>query len=339
MAVVKADGYGHGATEAARKALAAGADSLAVATIDEGAALRAAGIAAPVLLLSEPPPGAAADAVAEGLTPTVFTRESALDLSEAARRAERVVGFHLKVDTGMNRIGVAADDAVHFLLSLRGLPGLTLDGTFTHFATADVPGDWDLERQVVRFEEALENMKAAGFDPGVVHAANSAATVLAPRTHYDMVRCGIAVYGLHPSDSTKGRVELEPAMSVKAKVSQVKRVPMGEGVSYGLTWRASKPATVATLPLGYGDGVHRVLSNDMRVLLGGRECAQIGTICMDALMVEVPDGLDVSIGDEAAIVGIQGSAELTLDELATRAGTINYELACAFGMRLPRVHV
>ncbi len=339
MAVVKADGYGHGAPEVARTAMAAGADSLAVATSDEGAQLRAAGITAPILLLSEPPVGAAADAVAEGLTPTIFTRECAVDLSEAAREAERVVGFHLKVDTGMNRIGVAADDVVHLLLSLRGLPGLALEGAFTHFATADVVGDWDLERQAARFEETLENMRAAGFEPGVVHAANSAATVLAPRTHYDMVRCGIAVYGLHPADSTKGRIELEAAMRVKAQVSQVKRVPMGEGVSYGFTWRASKPTTVATLPLGYGDGVHRLLSNEMRVLLGGRECEQIGTICMDALMVEVPDGLDVSLGDEAVIVGTQGSAELTLDELAARASTINYELACAFGMRLARTHV
>jgi alanine racemase len=236
----------------------------------------------------------------------------------------------------MSRFGVVADDAVHFLLSLRGLPGLALEGVYTHFATAEVAGDWDFERQVTRFEQTLENLRAAGFDPGVVHAANSAATVLAPKTHYDMVRCGISIYGLHPADSTKGKVALSPAMSVKAEVTLVKRVPMGEGVSYGLTWRASRPTTVATLSLGYGDGVHRVLSNAIRVLVGDRECHQIGTICMDALMVEVPDGVDVSLGDEAVLVGSQGSSELTMDELARAAGTINYELACAFGMRLPR---
>ncbi|GAB4280117.1 MAG: alanine racemase [Coriobacteriia bacterium] len=339
MAVVKADGYGHGAVEIAKTALGAGAAVLGVATVDEGERLREAGIDAPVMVLAEAPPEAARDVVGLRLTPTVATREAALAISSAASEMGRVVGFHLKIDTGMHRIGVAHDEAASFLQSLVGLPGLRLEGVFTHFATADVPGDWDFEKQLERFKDSLAAVRAAGFDPGVAHAANSAATILAPSAHFDMVRCGIAVYGLHPSEATRERVDLRPAMSVKARVAAVREVGMGEGVSYGLTWRASGPTTIATLPLGYADGIHRVLSGRMRVLLGGRMCEQVGRVCMDQLMVEVPRGVGVGLGDEAVVVGEQSGKRLTLDELAEAAGTINYEMACAFAARLSRRYV
>jgi len=338
MAVVKADGYGHGAIPVARAALGAGADRLGVATVDEALRLREAGIEAPVHLLSEPP-GSAIDLIIEhGLTPTVTTRAFAGALGRAGAVLGIDIPYHLKIDTGMNRIGVPAAEAHEFAATIDGFPGLRLEGTMTHFATADVPGDWDFETQVERFSSALARMRDEGIDPGIVHAANSPATILHPEAHFDMVRCGIAIYGLHPSRDTCGEIELAPAMSVIARATLVKKVGMGEGVSYGLTWRAVAPTTIATLPLGYADGVHRVLSNNMEVLLGGVRCAQVGRVCMDQLMVEVPRGVAADEVDEAVLVGAQGSERILLDELAERAGTINYEMACAFGMRLPRAY-
>lgn len=336
MAVVKADGYGHGAVQAARAALSAGADWLGVATVAEAVALRDAGFAGPLLVLSEPPPESADVLVEAEIVPTVTTRSFAAALDAAARRAGTQARYHLKVDTGMNRIGIRVAELLDALVWLHQMPNLVADGVFTHFATADVPGDWDFELQVSRFTEALDVLRTEGFRPRLVHAANSAATILHPETHYGMVRCGIAIYGLHPSPASYGRIDLRPAMSVKARVSLVKRIGLGEGVSYGLTWRAAAPTTVATVPLGYADGVHRVLSNRMEVLIGGRRCKQIGRVCMDQLMVEVPNGVPVAEGDEVVLVGEQGAERILMDELAEAAGTINYEMACSFSLRLER---
>ena len=336
MAVVKADGYGHGAAEVAQAALAAGADRLGVATVDEGVALRKAGVTAPVQVLSEPPATSVSTLLRYGLRPALFSSEFAVALSRAADSAGAEVPFHLKVNTGMNRIGVEWAEAAAFARSLCDLPGIALEGVFTHFATADVPGDWDFERQLERFGKALGELRGCGIDPGIVHAANSPATILHPESHFGMVRCGIALYGLQPCDATRGRIDLRPAMSVKARVIQVRRVPMGEGVSYGLTWRAASPTVVATLPLGYADGVRRALSGQMRVLLGGVECRQVGRVCMDQLMFEVPRGVEAAVGDEAVIVGCQRDATLTIDDQAALLGTINYEVACGYGARLAR---
>ncbi len=336
VAVVKADGYGHGAVQVAKAALEAGADRLAVATLAEALELREAGVTAPLHLLQEPPPTSARFVVEHDIIPMVVSREFGVLLSRVAVEVGVSARFHLKIDTGMNRIGVRAEDAADFASRLRDLPGLEHEGTCTHFATAEQPGDWDFERQVERFEVALAAMKTEGVSPGIVHAANSAATILHPEAHYDMVRCGIAVYGLHPGRATYEKADLRPAMSVKAQVSFAKRVQMGDGVSYGLTWRAAAPTEIATLPLGYADGVHRALSNKMSVLLGGQRCQQVGRVTMDQIMVEVPRGMSVAVGDEAVLVGAQGGERISMDELAEAAGTINYELACAFGMRLDR---
>lgn len=338
MAVVKADGYGHGAREVAQAALSAGADRLGVATLDEAIALRDAGITSPIHILAEVPPEGSALVIEHDIIPTVASREAALALSRAAMLAQREVVCHLKIDTGMNRIGVRAEDAAALASRISDLPGIVLEGAFTHFATADTPGDWEFDRQVARFNSALETMRTEGVRPAIIHAANSAATILHPETHHDMVRCGIAVYGLPPSKAAEGVVALEPAMSVKARVSFVKRIGLGEGVSYGFTWHAGGPTTIATLPLGYADGVHRVLSNKMSVLIRGRRCAQVGRVCMDQIMVEVPSGLDVQVGDEAVIVGRQGAEAITMDEVAELAGTINYEMACGFALRLERIY-
>lgn len=336
MAVVKADGYGHGALTVARAALRAGADHIGVATVDEALELRASGISVPLQVLAEPPVEAAGTLVRDGVTVTLTSREMALALSREAASIDTPAICHLKVDTGMNRIGVKPEDAGEFAAWLKGLPGIRFEGVFTHFATADVPGDWDFARQVDRFRDALEDIRATGVRPAIVHAANSAATILHADTHHDMVRCGIAIYGLDASTATAGRVDLRPAMSVKTRVSYVKRIGLGDGVSYGLTWHASGPTTIATLPLGYADGVHRVLSNQMDVLIRGARCRQVGRVCMDQMMVEIPGGMEVRTGDEAVIVGRQGSEHITMDELAQRAGTINYEMACAFSLRMKR---
>ena len=336
MAVVKADGYGHGALEAARAVLGAGADRLGVATLEEAATLRHEGITAPLHLLSEPPVAGAGLVVELDVIPTVTTIEFATALSREASRAGRVTRYHLKVDSGMGRIGVRAEEAADMAVRLAALPDTEMEGVFTHFATADVPGDWEFERQVERFTRAVEQMKTERIKPAIVHAANSAATILHPETHFGMVRCGIALYGLHPAPSTYGTVDLAPAMAVKARVSLVKRIGLGEGVSYGFTYHASGPTTIATLPLGYADGVHRAASNKLEVLLGGRRCPQVGRVCMDQLMVEVPAGLEVVPGDEAVIVGEQRGERILMDELAHHAGTINYELACGFALRLER---
>ena len=338
MAVVKADGYGHGALEVALSALSAGADRLGVATLDEAIALREAGITAPLHILAEVPPEGSALVLEHGIIPTVASREAALALSRAAMLAQREAVCHLKIDTGMNRIGVRAEDAAALASRIGDLPGISIEGAFTHFATADAPGDWEFDRQVTRFTSALETMRTEGVRPPVVHAANSAATIMHPETHHDMVRCGIALYGLPPSKAASGMVRLDPAMSIKARVSFVKRIGLGEGVSYGFTWHAGGPTTIATLPLGYADGIHRVLSNKMSVLIGGRRCVQVGRVCMDQIMVEVPQGLDVQVGDEAVIVGRQGSEIISMDDVAELAGTINYEMACGFALRLERVH-
>ncbi|MDO9557446.1 MAG: alanine racemase [Coriobacteriia bacterium] len=339
MAVVKADGYGHGALQAARAALTGGADRLGVATVEEAVGLREAGVTAPLHIVSEPPASAAGIMLEQDIVSTVATKEFAAALSKRAMLAQRPARYHLKIDTGMNRIGVRAEEAADLVAWLKGLPALEMEGVFTHFATADIPGDWEFDHQVERFVAVLERLRTEGVRPPVAHAANSAATILHPEAHFDMVRCGIAIYGLHPSPATYSKVDLAPAMSVKARVSFVKRVGLGDGVSYGLTWHAGAPTTVATLPLGYADGVHRALSNKMDVLIGGRRCQQIGRVCMDQLMVEVPSGLTVVPGDEVVLVGSQGGERILMDELAEKAGTINYESACSLSRRMERRYV
>ncbi len=336
MAVVKADGYGHGALQVTRAAIRAGADRLGVATVEEALELRMAGVTAALHVLSEPPASAAALLVEHGIVATACSAEFVEALGAAATATGTTALYHLKIDTGMGRIGVRAEDAAHVALELRRIAGVRMEGVFTHFATADIPGDWEFDRQMERFGVALLRMKSEGVDTGIVHAANTAATILHPETHFGMVRCGIGICGLHPDPATYGRVELVPAMAVKAKVSHVKRIGMGDGVGYGLTYHASAPTTVATLPLGYADGVHRVVSNRAEVLIGGRRCRQVGRVAMDQLMVEIPDGLAARVGDEAVIVGTQGGESVTMDDLAERAQTINYELACGFALRMER---
>lgn len=340
MAVVKADAYGHGAERCALAALVAGADRFGVATVREGIALRDAGIEAPIQMLSEPPVEAIKDVLDFDLIPAVTTEEFLHALSREAMLADKTALYHLKINTGMNRIGFRPSDVAAVALRAATLPGIKLEGVFTHFATADVAGDWDAQDALNSFEAAVDSLRANQVDPGIVHCANTAATIMLPETHFDMVRVGIGLYGLHPSRDTEKLINLEPVMSVKTRATLVKPLAMGEGVSYGLTWHAFSRCALATLPIGYADGLPRRLSNALEFLVKGKRAQQVGRICMDQCMCEVPASLDIKAGEEFVLVGKQGDEEITLDELAREVGTINYELACLLGsMRLERIYV
>jgi len=338
MAVVKADGYGHGAVPVARAALDAGAQWLGVALVEEGAELRAAGIDAPVLLLSEPPPPAAPAVVALGLTSVAYTRPGIDALAKAvADSGADPLPVHLKVDTGMHRVGCDLADAGALAETIAARDELRLEGILTHFAVADEPDDPYTAEQLDRFEGLLADLRRAGVQYDMVHAANSAALLeFADRARFDLVRCGIAVYGVPPAPNLAGRVELRPAMALKARISHVKRLPAGARLSYGLRYTMPADGTVATVPVGYADGVPRALSaTGGEVLVGGRRHPIAGTVTMDQLMVDVGD-TPVEAGDEVVLIGRDGDAEITADEWAGRVGTIAYEIVCGIGRRVPR---
>ncbi|MDR3316063.1 MAG: alanine racemase [Coriobacteriales bacterium] len=346
MAVVKADGYGHGAIEVARVALATGATMLGVSNVTEGIELRRAGIAAPILVLAQPPATAIPLILKHQLIVTLYDMDFALALGETADAQGKAAPYHLKVDTGMNRIGVHYSDAGDFLHTVSFHRGLELQGVFTHFATADEREIFEFKKQYEHFAQAIENIRYMGISPGIIHAANTAAAIRFKQVHFDMVRIGIGMYGLHPSDLTKEAFELHPAMSVHTRVNCIKGVPVGEGVSYGYTYRSPGSVLIGTLPIGYGDGLARVLSNHMEVLIRGRRLPQVGRICMDMTMFEINQRssklnprAEVELGDEAIIIGTSGNQTISLDDMARALGTINYELACRFALRLERVYL
>ncbi len=336
-AVVKADGYGHGAVEVARAALAAGADLLAVALVEEGVVLRDAGVDAPVLVLSQPSPDDFDEVVAHRLTPIVDTLAGIAAAAAAVRRSGgQPLGVHLKVDTGMHRVGAAPDDVVACGEAIAAAPALRLDGCCTHLAVADEPGHPLTDIQLGRFTAAVAGLDVAGVSPPLLHAANSAATLAVPRAHYDLVRCGITLYGLAPSPALAEVADLRPALSVRAAVSHVARVPAGEAVSYGQRYRLDRTSTIATVPVGYADGVPRALgASGVEVLLGGRRRPIAGTVTMDQLMVDCGDDA-VRPGDEVVLLGRQGAETISVEEWAHAAGTITYEIVCGFGARLRR---
>ncbi len=345
-AVVKADAYGHGAIPCAKLAIEEGADYLAVATVEEGIELRQAGIKANILILSQPPQRAIPYIIMHRLTPAVCTTDFALAYAETADKMNKPAPFHLAVDTGMNRIGVKYDEVVEFIQSIAFHRALKYEGTFTHFATADESSDWDFRIQLKRFNEMLDSLKQAGIKPGIVHAANSASIFRYPEAHFDMVRLGVTMYGMFPSAVMRGSIDLWPAMSVKAQVSFVKEPALGEGVSYGMNYRVAKKVQIATVPIGYADGLRRILSGRFKVLCNGCVCLQVGNICMDQMMIEVPVGhtlrgksRKVELGDEVVIIGKQDDLEIGVDTMAEMLGTINYEVTCLFGIRLPKIYV
>lgn len=346
MAVVKADAYGHGAVKVAKTALNSGAEYLGVATVDEAIELREALINAPVLVLAEPPITSIPLLLAYKVMPTIYTPEFAIQYGEAADAFGVRAPYHLKINTGMNRIGIRHDEVVEFMTQVSFHRALDLVGTFTHFATADCAETLDFQIQAKRFLEAINAMRAAGINPGIVHAANSAAIIRYPDVHFDMARLGISLYGFHPCQETRRMVELRPAMSVHARITEVKLVPMSEGVSYGMQYRSPGSVKICTLPLGYADGFRRELSGRTDVILDGQRCRQVGNICMDQCMFEVDmrvygnrRRLDPQIGDEVIVVGRQGDSVVTVDDMANMLGTVQHEIVIGFSHRMPRVYV
>lgn len=337
-AVVKADGYGHGAAPVARAALAGGAELLAVALVAEGAELRAAGIDAPVLILSEASPVELDDLVAADLDATAYTLEAVRGLEGAARRAGRTVRVHVKVDTGMHRVGVQPADAVAVAGEVATSAHLQLASVFTHCAVADEPGNPFTDLQLERFRSVLADLAAAGIEVPAIHAANTAAALDHPGTRLDLVRCGIGIYGIAPAPALADRLALEPALSLRARVSHVKRVAAGEGISYGLRYRPERDATIATVPLGYADGLPRRLGAvGGTVLLGGVHRPIAGSVTMDQILVDCGDD-PVAVGDEVVLIGRQGDATITAADWAELLDTIAYEIVCGISLRVPRTY-
>jgi alanine racemase len=336
MAVVKATAYGHGDVPVARAALEAGATWLGVALVEEGLRLHDAEIEAPTLVLTEFPRGAEKEALAAGLTPTLYTDEGLGSMAEASGALGRPIPVHVKVDTGMHRVGLAPELAPDFCL--RALEsGLDLEGLWTHLAVAEQPDDPSVRLQLDAFGEVLAELAKAGIRPRYRHAANSAATIAWPESHLDLVRVGIALYGIIPGPALEGRADLRPAMSLRSQVTMVKRVAAGEGVSYGLRYRLERESTVATVPVGYADGYHRAASGRAEVLIRGHRYPVAGTVTMDQITVDCADD-PVEPGDEVVLFGRQGEEEIRVEELADWAGTIGYEIVCAVSDRVPREH-
>ncbi len=337
---LKADAYGHGAIRVARTVLHNGADWLGVATVSEGAPLRAAGVAAPILVFGYTAPWQAREAVRLDLRATVYSLEPALALARAARDLDREVRVHVKIDTGMARLGLRSEDIpgiVEFCEELHQQPGLVVEGIFTHFATADSADQTYALRQLDRFHAVLAALEARGLRPPIVHAANSAALLTLPAARFDMVRPGIAIYGIAPSAEVRLPDGFQPALAFKTQVAQVKEIPAGEGISYGATYITSAPTRIAVLPVGYADGFRRAPTNWGEVLVRGQRAPLLGRVAMDQCMVDVTHIPGVRQGDEVVLIGRQDDDELTAEAVANRLGTIAYEVIAELLARVPRI--
>ncbi len=337
MAVVKANAYGHGALMVARAATAAGASWLAVATVDEGVQLRRAGLDTPILVLAPSDPAEAPAAVAAGLTLAVGDLDGAMAIAAAARGTrECPVTVHVEVDTGMHRFGVPAGVAAETVGRIATTPGLRVGGLYHHFATADETDRAFFEEQRARFAAVVAGVRAAGIAVPLVHEDNSAAALTAPGPDCDLVRVGVALYGLSPSAEVPAPPALRPVLTLRSRVARVMDLAPGDSVSYGRTFRADRPMRAALVPLGYGDGYRRALSGRAAMLLGGRRAAVLGRVCMDQTIIAVPDGVSTHPGDDVVALGAQGDDRVAAEELASLAGTIGYEIGTGLGARLPR---
>ena len=338
MGVVKGYAYGHGNPVCAREILAAGARRLGVARVAEALHLREAGIAAPIHVFTEPPPQAAPAIVEHDLVATVYTQAFAQALEEAAARVGRRIPVHVKVDTGMHRVGLMVDDVPGAVAVLRALRHLEIEGVWSHLAVADVPDHPFTDKQLELFAAVLDELARAGVEPRYRHIANSAALIARPDSHLDLVRPGAALYGLSPGPALAGAADLRPVMALKARVNMVKKVPAGERLSYGLAYELSQEAFVVTVPAGYADGYDRRLSGRADVLLRGSRYKVSGAVCMDQFMVDLgPDPAEV--GDVVTLLGADGDERITADELAELIGTINYEVTARVPSRVPRLYV
>ncbi|MFA5114934.1 MAG: alanine racemase [Candidatus Omnitrophota bacterium] len=335
MVCVKADAYGHGLVPVSKKLSSCGVDYLSVASIDEGIALRRAGIKKPILILGMILKTDARPLIEYNLSQTVCTLELASSLNSIAASSRRKINIHLKVDTGMGRLGILPKDALAFIHRVRRLRAINIEGLFTHISCADTNRDFTLY-QVGLFDSLADRLARDGLRIPFLHAANSLGVIDYPQSHFNMVRPGLVIYGLYPRE--KLRIDLKPVLSLKTRVVYFKKVPRGFGISYGHTYVTARGTTIVTLPIGYGDGYPRNLSNAAPVLIKGRRFTLSGRVCMDQVMVDVGD-LKVKIGDEAVLIGSQGKDKISSEELSVLSGTIPYEIVCGLGSRVPRVYL
>lgn len=341
LAVVKADAYGHGGTEVAKILIQNGADCLAVACADEGKQLRRDGIDAPILILGASSFCDCEDLVNYSLMPTVFSYDFAHELSQAAQKLNKTVKIHIKLDTGMSRIGFVTDvddDALtNEILKISSLPGIETDGIFSHFSTADETDKNYTLLQFKRFMHVCELLEEKGLSIPTKHIANSAAIMMYPEMHLDMVRAGIILYGLYPSDEVdKTRLALKPVMTLKSRITMVKTLDSGRGISYGKTYITNHPTKIATVPIGYADGYTRLFSGKAKISVNNIPVPVIGRICMDQCMIDVTNVNNINTGDEVIIFG---AGAVTADDLAYWIGSVNYEIICMLSMRIPRIYI
>lgn len=349
MAVVKADGYGHGMCRVAATALENGASALGVDRVEEGVRLREYGLGAPILVMGYTPARFGGEIIANDLIQTVWSEDDARALSEGAAAAGATIPVHFKVDTGMGRLGkhiATADapadlgEAVREAVAINDLPGISLEGIYTHFASADDSDKTYTRAQMDLFLRLVNQAEAAGLPSLLRHAANSAALIDLPATHLDLVRAGIAIYGLYPSAAvSRQRVSLQPAMTLKTRIVQLKRVPAGTRVSYGGDYTTPRPTTLAVVPMGYADGYNRRLSSRGHMLVSGKKAPVVGRVCMDLTVLDVGGIEGVAVEDEVVVFGKQNEAQITADDIAAMLNTINYEIVCTLTDRVPRVYV
>ncbi|WP_036480333.1 alanine racemase [Myxosarcina sp. GI1] len=340
MAVVKADAYGHGAIEIAKTVLANGASCLAIATLAEGVELRQAGIDAPILILGAINAPEDIKAVAAwSLEPTICSPQQASVFAETLSEVGQTLSVHLKLDTGMSRLGTDWKDGVKFVNIVRSLPNLNLKSVYSHFATADDPDKTIMNQQHRRFCQVISQLERSQLTLPYLHIANSAAMLSDRSLHYDLVRVGLALYGLYPAPHLTASIPLKPVMAVKSKIAQIKTIAPGTGVSYGHRFVAHKATKIAVVGIGYADGVPRLLSNRLRAIVRGKLVAQIGTITMDQLMLDVSNIPDLQAGEVVTLIGNEGQITLTVDDWAEALNTISWEIICGFKHRLPRVNL
>jgi alanine racemase len=341
MAVVKADGYGHGATEIAKSTIEAGVDYLAVAILDEAIALRVSGITQPILVLGYTPKRSVKAAILENITLTVFDHEVLDEVIIQSNILNKMASIHLKIDTGMSRIGVSShEDARIIAQKATNSLHVDLEGIFTHFANADNENTHLTYSQYNQFQSIVEYLEDHGIYIPIKHCCNSAAAMKFPDMHLDMVRIGVALYGLYPDSSLKKHmIQLKQAMTFKTKIAAIKKVAANQAISYGWTWKPERESMIATLPLGYADGLSRLLSNQGKVLVHGNLSNITGRVCMDQTMIDVTDISNCSVGDEVTIFGHSNSSFQSVDQIAEIMGTINYEVVCLIGKRVPRMFV
>ena len=337
IAVVKANAYGHGAVPVARTSLQAGATRLAVARLIEGIELRRAGLTAPILIMGYTPADGVDQIVAHDLTPCPITAEFIQALSARALALGRVVPIHLKVDTGLSRFGLLPEEILPFAQSIQKLPGLRLEGLFTHFATADSLDESYARKQLGIFKAVLGSLQAAGIEIPLLHVANTGITMRYPEAHFNAIRPGIGIYGLPPSDEYPPAFELRPALALKTRISRVRHLPAGTSISYGCTYITPQEMPVGLATVGYGDGLHRLLSNRGAVLVHGQRAPILGRVAMDNIILDLRGITDVEMNDEVVIIGSQGSETIRADEVARQAETINYEVTTSLLPRVERV--